>query len=200
MKKEDINFKLFTKYFIDSVYHIRSNMEIVLKIIIPLFIILFGYFACSYNQRKINLNIDNIFNIANDIRLSYSDKPDYWGLSTDFVIKNKLIDSKFINKNRIYLDKDKEIFVGYGINSSPVLPLQKSFDIVLKNLNKAECISYLEVNITQQNQVNLSKISVINSNQYIFNWGDKTYSLPVEKYTGKDVCSDENNAIIWSIF
>ncbi len=200
MKKEDVNFKLCIKLFNDFAFYLKSNFELVLKIIIPLFIILLGYVACSHNQRKISLNIDNIFNIAKDIRLSYSDKPDYWGLSTDSVVKNGVINSKFISQNKIFLDKNKEIFVGFGINSNPVLPQQKSFDIVLKNLNKAECISYLEANISQQNQVNLSKISVINSNQYTFNWGDKTYALPIKKYIGKDVCSEENNAIIWSIF
>ncbi len=196
MKKEDIKLKHLKALF----SYLKSNYELVVKIFIPLFIILIGYFSCTYNQRKINLNIINIFSIANDVRLSYSDKPDYWGLSTEYIIKNKIINSKFLVDNKILLNPAKEIFIGSGINASPLLPQQKSFDIVLKGLNKAECISYIEANITADNQVNLSNISLINTKEYTFSWGDKTYPLPISKYIGKDICNDVNNTIIWSMF
>ena len=200
MKKEDLNFKLSISLIKNYLGYLSNNFELLLKFIIPLLIVLLGYFGCTYNQRKIASNLISIFDIAKEVRLSYSNKPDYWGLSTEYVIKNKLISHKFINNGKILLEKNKEIFIGSGVDANIILPQQKSFDVVLKDLTKAECISYLEAYITPENQVNLSKISVFNSKEYIFNWGDSVYSLPIKKYIGKDICADVHNSIVWSFF
>jgi len=184
----------------EKVKSINIDKDFIIKIGLPCLIVGLGFYSCSFLQRNIKKNINDIFLISDDIRAHFSNKPDYWGLSTSYITKNSIIDKRFIVKDKILLDDGKEILIGKGINGDVVFLRDLSFDIVLKNLNKSQCISYLEAKLSNANQVKLESISVINTNSStVFTWGDKINSLPVKNYTGKDVCLDENNTIIWSI-
>ena len=70
---------------------ISINSEFWVKIFIPFLIICVGFFACSRNQKVIYNNIICIFSISDDIRAHFSDKPSYWGLSTEYVLKNNIM-------------------------------------------------------------------------------------------------------------
>ena len=185
---------------IEKIKSININKEDLIKIVIPVTIICIGFFSCSFLQRNIKRNINDIFIISDDIRAYFSNKPDYWGLSTNYVVKNTIVDKKFIYNDKIILTDGKELLIGKGINGDVVLPREMSFDIILKKLNKSQCISYLENKLNDANQMKLESLSVVNSTiSKVFTWGDKTNSLPVKPYTGKDICSDENNTLIWSV-
>ena len=181
-------------------FNYNINSDFLLKAFIPFFIIGIGFYSCSFLHRSIRNNINDIFIISDDIRAHFSNKPDYWGLSSSYIIEKSIIDKKFINKDKIFLADGKEIIIGKGAEGNIVLPRTMSFDVVLKKLNKSQCISYLEAKLNNTHQVNLESITIINSNnRVVFSWGDKSNSLPVKSYTGKDICLDENNTIIWSI-
>jgi hypothetical protein len=58
----------------------------------------------------------------------------------------------------------------------------------------------IEANITKENIVKLREISLKNTNGvFSFKWGDGKYSLPVKKYIAKDICSDVNNSLLWTV-
>jgi hypothetical protein len=180
---------------------ISINSEHWIKIFIPFLIICVGFFACNRNQKVIYNNIVDIFSISDDIRAHFSDKPSYWGLSTEYVLENNIISSKYIQNNLIKLDGDKTIKIGQGKLAKPVSPNVNTFDIIIDDLNKSECISYLEMNIPQNNLVKLFSITLINKNtNYTYTWGNTQNSLPVKKYTGRTICSDSNNTIIWTLY
>lgn len=173
----------------------KSN---IIKILIPFLIIITGYYACSSSHKTTSADLHDIFAISDDIRSSYADKPDYWGLSTESVIKNKVISSTFIRQNKLILSHGMEIQIGNGEQAEIVMPSSQNFDIILKNLTKAQCISYAESSLTEEQLLKLEKIDIINQlGSYSFEWGGER-RLPIQKYITNDLCIDGSNTLIWT--
>ena len=178
---------------------VSTNKARIIKIAIPLLIVGIGLYAISSSKRVINKDINEIFQISDEIRGYYIGKPDYWMLSTDKIIKEKVISNNFISNGKIVLSSGKKVFVGDGIDASPVMPMYQSFDIVIKDINKSECINFVEYPLDEDKIVSLQKISIYNSNSDIsYEWGGDN-PLPVKKYSSKSHCADFGNNIIWSI-
>jgi len=183
---------LFPKFF----FH---HKRIITKALIPFIIIGGGFYACTAAQRAVLTDVSQIFSLSDEIRTYYVDKPDYWGLDTASLIKNHIIPRRHVHKKKIILSSGKQILVGNGINAEPVMPMAQTFDIVLPNLNKAQCISYAEAPLNNENSLKLYSLEIVNSaGSYLFEWGGKR-SLPISKYSTKDLCLDRNNTLIWSI-
>ncbi len=170
----------------------------IIKFLVPFLIIACGYYACSYSQKTIFSDVQDIFKLSDDIRSFYADKPDYWGLNTESVIKNKIVSSAFIRKEKLTLSHGTEVQIGSGEQAEVVMPSSQNFDVILKGLTKAQCISYAESLLTGEQLLKLEKISIINQfGSYSFEWGGER-KLPIEKYASKDVCSDGTNTLIWT--
>lgn len=178
----------------------KENKEAIIKGIIPLGIISLGFYTCISSHNMVFSNISDIFTISDEIRNHYAEKPDYWGLSTQTAIQANYIPPKFIKDGKIIISSGNEIFIGDGAKADTIMPRATSFDIVLPQLNKAQCIAHAEAAISSENQVKLLSISIINSlGFYRFEWGNEKYKLPIAKFASKDVCSDFENTLIWSI-
>ena len=178
---------------------IRHHKQNCIKLAVPLLIILVAYHACSAAQRAIKQNIQEIFVISDEIRTHYANKPDYWGLGFEEIIKQKLIPGKFLKNNKIVLSSGIPIAIGSGANADTVMPFSQTFDVVLKNLNKAQCISYAEAPLSDENLIKLYSISILNSSgSFVFEWGGDR-KLPISRYATKDLCTDAENTLIWSI-
>lgn len=135
---------------------------------------------------------NKIFEIADKTVKYYRDQPGYWKLSTQSAIDNGLLD-----KNLKQL-KEFDIQIGQGIDGAFSLPNNMSFDITLKNLNKSACISLSEMTIAKDKQLLLQKITVITSEKTTeFSWGEDN-SLPVKKYSTRDICMPQDNIVMWT--
>lgn len=178
----------------------REYKETIIKTLVPLGFIFLGVYTCTSSHNIVFKNISDIFEISDEIRNNYAGKPDYWGLSTQSAIQAGYIPQKFLQDKKIVIRGGNELFIGDGIEADMVMPGATFFDLILPRLNKAQCIAHTEAMISPENQVKLFRIQVINaSGSYLFEWGDKKYSLPVGKYASKDVCADSDNTVIWSI-
>lgn len=176
-----------------------EHKNTLLKFVLPVLIVGIGYYACSSSQSVISKNIDEIFSISDNIRAYYADKPDYWGVSTQSLIDNKIIPDKFVRQNKIILHGKTEILIGSGEKADVVMPLNQYFDIVMPRLNKAQCMSYAEAPLLQEDNLKVYSIRIINLlGEYLFEWGGNR-PLPIAKYATKDLCIDGLNTIIWSI-
>lgn len=176
-----------------------SHKETLLKASAPILIIGCGLYSCSLSQKKVIADIADIFELADGIRTYYVNKPDYWGLNTENGIKLNIFPQKFIKKNKLVLSSGMNILVGNGEQAEVIMPLQNSFDIVMSGLNKAQCLSYTEKELQENQLLTLYSISIINqTGRYTFEWGGN-YSLPVKKSAAKDLCADRQNTIIWSM-
>lgn len=181
------------------VLYFADHKEPLLKLSIPVFIIFLGFYACHSSQSDIRHNIADLFVIVDEIRSSYADKPDYWGLSTEKVVKGDIIPKHFIKNNRVVLSGGLRILIGNGIRAETIMPRTLTFDIIAPDLTKAQCISYVETALTKEQLVALEQIAINNdAGSYVFSWGGEN-PLPVQKYASKDLCSDGKNTIIWTL-
>lgn len=178
---------------------LSQNKVFLIKISIPLLIIVLGYGSCVYSKHVIYQNVRTVFRISESIRQYYADKPSYWGLNTEYVIKQNIVPKNLIKNNQLRLKNGIIILVGGGVDGGTVMPMAQSFDIVLPHLNKAQCMSYAEVNLLDEESLALISLNIINSSgTHTFEWGGKN-SLPVRKYATKQLCQDKENTLIWSL-
>lgn len=178
---------------------ISYNKATVIKLAVPLFIAVMGVYLISNSKGIVHKNIEEIFQISDEIRGYYVNKPDYWKLSTAEVIRNGMISSKFIINEKIMLSGKKEIFVGSGINADPVMPLTQSYDIVIKNLGKSECISFVEYALDENRLASLLQIGIYNdTGDTLYEWGGAN-TLPVEKNSSIKYCTPSGNTVVWSM-
>ena len=201
MEEQFLKFKNNLKNFYNhcsSIYE-NADKENIIKILLPALIISIGVYACTQSRSEASKNVKELFLIAESVRDHYVGKADYWGVSTESVLKNNLLPQKYITNNKIILNGNREILIGSGINADIVMPQSQTFDIVIKGLNKTQCMAYSEVDLNNKELVSLNQISIINElGSYSFEWGGNN-SLPVKKYSSKNLCSDNNNTLIWSV-
>ena len=131
-----------------------------------------------------------VFETAERVHTYYRDRPGYWKLSTESARADNLL------RNDMEQYKAYEVQIGQGSDGAAGLPSDMSFDITLKNLSKSACISLSEMPLKEQDKLLLMKISIINSNGTAeFSWGGE-YKLPIEKYSARKFCQNENNTIM----
>ena len=177
----------------------KQNKAFLIKITLPLLIIGFGYCSCAYSQHVIAQNVRMIFSLSEAIRQHYGDKPSYWGLNTDYVIKQNIAPQKMIKNDKLYLNGGMSVLVGAGAEGTTVMPMAQSFDIALPHLNKAQCMSYAENVLSDDENLALISVSIISeSGAYTFEWGGEN-RLPIKKYATKQFCQDKENTIVWSL-
>lgn len=192
-------FSFMQKVWAFSDRSLNEHKDTLLKVVLPVFIVGLGYYACSFSQSTINKNIDEIFSISDNVRAYYADKPDYWGVSTQSLIDNKVIPEKFVHDNKIILHGKMEILIGHGEKADVVMPLTQYFDIIMPHLNKAQCMSYAEAQLLPNVSLSVYSIRIMNMlGDYLFEWGGNR-PLPIAKYATKDLCIDGQNTLIWSI-
>ena len=185
--------------FIEGKNYCLQKKAFLIKIFIPFFIIGFGYCSCVYSQHIVIKNIREIFSISEAVRQYYADKPSYWGLDTEYAIQQNIVPQEIVKNKKLKLNGGIDILIGSGIDGNKVMPMEQSFDVILPNLNKAQCMSYAEANLLDNEKLALISLSIINSSgTYIFGWGEKN-TLPVKKYSTKKLCQDKENTLIWSL-
>ena len=91
-----------------------------------------------------------------------------------------------------------EVLIGNGEQAEVVMPSSQNFDIILKNLTKAQCVSYAEVPIKEEQLLKLEKFNIVNQQgTYSFEWGGDR-KLPIQKDATNDICLSGNNTLIWT--
>lgn len=127
------------------------------------------------------------------IRNHYKNKPDYWGLSTGEVVKNKLYSGN-LNNNQIINSLGKKVIIGADIQGSSVMPGMHSYMIAYKDLNKKECVELTSFSWKEEDILGLISITIQNEEEtQEFNWGNQ--GLPVSRNKVKQFCKEKNNTM-----
>lgn len=134
--------------------------------------------------------------LAQKIRQYYSQRPDYWGLSTKTVINNKIAPAEMITAQGLRNAYNAEVLVGNGINGDIVMPGSRSFDVVYKNLNRRQCMELASYGYSEKYLLGLNSIT-INSEKSsnTFNWGEGK-TLPLSAKEAKKKCG-LTNTLLW---
>lgn len=156
-------------------------------------LVMCGFLCIFLLQNPYKQLHSEIFQIAEKTRNYYRDKPSYWNLSKESAINDGLLSTEILEKYKEY-----EVNIGQGSDGRISLPSDMSFDISAHHLNKSSCIGLLEMPLSDKQKLLLLKINIQNKDiAKEYSWGGEN-SLPVEKFSARDICSHNENTIIWT--
>lgn len=170
---------------------IKNNSNgIIIGFAIAVALIVLSYMLFHNPHKSLH---SELFAAADKIRSYYRDEPGYWKLYTESAKENNLLSEELLSY------KEYDLRVGEGVDGTMALPINQSFDMVLKHLNRSACINLSEMKIPEEQQLGLQKITIINGdNETEFMWGAEENPLPIAKYSTREVCKSAENIIIWT--
>lgn len=135
--------------------------------------------------------------LANTIRQHYKTRPDYWGLSTAEVLKNKLYpDSMSINGGKLLGYFNNPVEIGMNDNGDAVMPTLRDFVIAYRDLTKAQCAALAAERFQRNFWLGIKNVSIVNGDDtYTFDWDHKERTLPIERKKAADLCHTGSNII-----
>ena len=140
---------------------------------------------------------DELVQLSGNIRRYYQNRPDFWGLSTDTVIKNKIYPQEMLQNGRLNGFFGNEVLIGRGPDAEVLMPGARGFDIIYKNLNKKQCEELASYKFDEKFWLGITGITVGNDKeQRYFTWSDKEFALPIKKDFVQSICKSAN-ILIW---
>jgi hypothetical protein len=137
--------------------------------------------------------------LSQNIRRNYQTRPDFWGLSTQSVIQQRMYPSDMLVDNHNLIGYfGNRVTVGADVDGNPIMPTSKQFVITYKGLTKAQCIGLISNKFNREFWLGVGRVSLINNQRvYDFNWSGSEYVLPITKSKAKELCSNNNNNIVF---
>lgn len=140
---------------------------------------------------------DELVRLSGNVRRYYQNRPDFWGLSTDTVIKNKIYPQEMLQNGRLNGFFGNDVLIGRGPNAEVLMPGARGFDIIYKNLNKKQCAELASYKFDEKFWLGITGITVDNGKeQRYFTWSDKEFALPIKKNFVQNICKSAN-MLIW---
>lgn len=159
-------------------------------------LLLAAIFVAPNKTERISVAKQEISELSDKIRNHYKVRPDYWGLSTENAVKNKIIPPKMIRGNKIVGALGKELNVGQDEAGSMIMPGGKRFMITVANVGKSACKAVLPDNLSHAENPALVAVKLIAADKvYKFEWGGKL-PLPITAEQANNLCQN-NNTIAW---
>lgn len=153
----------------------------------------------NIKENKIYKNAgEQIIELSQNIIESYKIRPDFWGLSTNEVIKKKLYTHNMKTENNKLIGYFNNIVeIGSDDNGNIVMPTEKHFVITYKNLTKNQCFGLLSQKFNKTFWLTINKITVKNDIiSQDFTWGNTDFALPITKKNLEKTCVSDKNVII----
>lgn len=151
----------------------------------------------SGDKQVFNTTLTDIISLADNIHAHYEIRPDYWGLSTQSAIDNKLVPAGLLRGDKIVSAMGKNIIIGQDIDGNMVMPGSRQFMISISNISKSACLGLLTLPLTQQQNLSLTSVSVTSEDITTeFTWGGDL-SLPILEDTAKKYCKN-HNTVSWT--
>ena len=175
------------------IYNFKIWIGVAIIIVVALCVWLFTREADVGTQQA----ADEIVTLSNNIRRYYQNRPDFWGLSTNTVIKNKLYPQKMLQKEQLIGFFGNQILVGNGENAEVLMPGARGVDIIYKGLNKKQCEELASHKFDEKFWFGVTGVTIINgSNLQYFTWSDKEFALPIKKDLAKNICKS-SSTLMW---
>lgn len=139
--------------------------------------------------REAGLQIESL---ANTVRSYYQSRPDYWGLSTAEVIKNKIYPAEMaVSDGKLLGYFGNPVEVGMDTIGSPVMPTIKNFVITYSKLTKEQCTALASDRFRKVFWLGIKDIIISNDiSVYSFGWDNKESILPIDKKKASELCSN----------
>lgn len=150
-------------------------------------------FFLKPDNGKAFISVQNeIMLLADNIHKHYQVRPDYWGLSTETAIKNKLVPADLLRGDKIINSLGKEFIIGQDIEGNVVMPGSRQFIITIPNISKSVCLGLLALPLTQEQNLSLTAVSIKTADTVAdFTWGGDL-PLPISESTAQKYCKNHN--------
>lgn len=187
--KQRLTEKLFNfRYFCSAKLMLAAAIVVVMVLALIMILPRRGE---SYRQTH-----DEIIALAGKVRNHYKIRPDYWGLSNESALKNKIIPETMIRGGKIISSLGKEIVLGQDEQGIMVMPGSRNFSISINNLSKKACIEMLSQPFTDEELLGLTAISLTAADKiYLFEWGTD-FNAEQNVETASQNCLN-HNSIRW---
>lgn len=135
--------------------------------------------------------------LANTIRNHYKARPDYWGLSTSEVLKNKLYpESMSINGGKLLGYFNNPVEIGMNEQGVAVMPTLKDFVVAYRDLTKAQCAALASERFQRNFWLGVKNVSIVNGDDmYTFGWDNREQTLPIDRKKASELCRTGSNLV-----
>ena len=167
-------------------------------VLVALVVVIAVFFLTANLVNHTQKAANQLMQTAENIRLAYQAKPNYWGLDNQSALKNNVFSHFRMVKNAPYNALGGKVLVGYGPLGESVMPGISGFDITYTDMTYAQCVALLSYPFSQAQNLGLLQILLYdeaNSQVAEFAWGGEN-SLPVSEANAKNYCEKHNN-ILW---
>lgn len=143
----------------------------------------------NIGAREAGIQIEQL---ADSIRNRYKSRPDYWGLSTTEVIKNKTYPDDMAVVNGILLGYfGNSVEVGMDFYGTPVMPTMRDFIITYRNLTKEQCSALASDRFRRSFWLGIKNVAIVTSNSvHYFGWDRRESGLPIDKNKANELCAN----------
>ena len=170
-------------------------------ILIALTVVAVGAIVWFYftPNKKLDAAASQLVETADQIRKSFANKVNYWGLSSQYVVDNNIFTNLLYSDGKLINALGKKVEIGQNENGDAVLPGERSFGIAYTDLTMGECIALSAYRFKQPDEFGLLSITIINSDtRQSFDWGEGDYSLPINRQEAKKFCKN-NSTVLWTL-
>ena len=177
-----------------------KNAKRVYKItfLLVLLFSLLGIVLVMFSEQKdeyVQKSALEVVELSNLIRKGYQNRSDYWGLSTESLIKNGIVPASMIKNNELINLYNKEIEVG-NISGGMLMPGSRSFNIIYLNLDRRECVDLASYKFDEKFWLGVMSVTIShNDTMTTLNWSSEPL-LPINKKQARIICRNSNK-IIW---
>lgn len=136
-----------------------------------------------------------IAQLADAVRSKYKTQPDYWGLDTGLIIKDKIYpEGMSVNGGKLLGYFNNPVEVGMDASGSQIMPTIKYFTITYRDLTKEQCIALTADHFNQVFWLGVKSLAISNNNDvYTFDWNSKESLLPLPKKKSVNICRNGSN-------
>ena len=164
---------------------------------VVLVLFLVGWFLTREADVGTRQAAEELVRLSENIRRYYQNRPDYWGLSTQTVLSNRIYPQSMLQNGELRGFFGNEVLVGRGENAEVLMPGARGFDIIYKHLNKKQCQELASFKFNEKFWLGIAGITLSNGRkQQFFTWSDKEHILPIKPAAAKALCSNDN-LLIW---
>ena len=140
-----------------------------------------------------------IIKLAQNIRNRYQTRPDFWGLSTAEVIRQKMYPlSMTAEGGKLTGYFGNRVQVGADASGTAVMPTVRRFVIAYNGLNRKQCLALGTYKFTRDFWLGVSGMTIeAEGAQRLFDWSSKELALPAAKDIVGKICRSQKNNIIF---
>lgn len=194
-----MKFPFFKKKTPLSRFQVLWKRQKALCVLLFLIVIIGVIYLLPHSEKKADLAAQQVMRVAENIRKFYQTKPNYWGLQTNYALRNGLFQGLRIQNNVAFHSLGGKVYVGQGVNGDVVMPGENGFDVIYPDINRIQCIALLAHKFSDEQNLGLQHIAVFDEKGILiaeFGWSGLN-RLPIHENMAENICMN-NNFIVWS--